>query len=244
MKLECRGVRRSFGTFEALKGIDYTAPEGARCIAVLGPSGGGKSTLLRLCAGLDVPDAGQIAVAGTDLPREESALRGYRRTVGTVFQAFNLFPHLSALENIVIPLMHVHRVPPSEAAERAAATLARFGLEEHAHKRPAALSGGQRQRVAIARTVATHARLLFFDEPTSALDPVMTAEVLALIEELKSDGTALFVVSHEIGFARKVADEVLFLSDGRLVEHGPPQQVIDAPSTAECRAFLEKVLRY
>jgi len=244
MKLSCRDLCKAFGTFEALRGIDYTAPDTARCLAVIGPSGSGKSTWLRICAALELQDRGSVTVAGEPVPVTAAARQAYRRSIGTVFQAFNLFPHLTALENLVIPLVHVHRLTDVAARRRAGETLDRFGLATHQHKYPAQLSGGQRQRVAIARAVATRPRLLFLDEPTSALDPVMTAEVLALVEELKNEGAALFVVTHEIGFARHVADEVLFLEEGRLVESGPPAQVIESPTSAACRAFLRQVLRY
>jgi len=244
MKLECRGLTKRFGKFEALSGIDYRTPEGARCVTVIGPSGGGKSTWLRICAGLETPDAGELQVDGSPVPRDEPGLLAYRRSVGTVFQAFYLFPHLTALDNLVVPLVEVHGLAKTEAATRAMETLSRFGLGEHAHKRPSQLSGGQRQRVAIARAVAFRPRLLFFDEPTSALDPVMTGEVLALIEELKAEGASLFVVTHEIGFARQVADEVVFIDEGNVGASGPPEQVLDAPEAESCRRFLERVLRY
>jgi len=244
MKLECLGLRKQFGEYEALRGIDYQAPESARCLVVVGPSGGGKSTWLRLCAGLEIPSAGSVSVDGVELPRDESGLLRYRRSIGTVFQAFNLFPHQTALQNLITPLVHVHRFEQQQARDRAMQTLNRFGLGEHAEKKPAQLSGGQRQRVAIARAVAAQPRFLFFDEPTSALDPVMTGEVLALIEELKGEGVTLFVVTHEIGFARRAADEVLFVDEGRLAASGPAEATLNDPPVASFREFLAKVLQY
>jgi len=244
MKLECRDIRKRFGNFEALRGIDYATPDGVQCLTVIGPSGGGKSTWLRVCAGLETPEAGHLEVDGRPVPRDRQGLLAYRRSIGTVFQAFNLFPHLTALDNLVVPLVEVHRVSREEAEGRAMETLTRFGLEAHAHKKPSQLSGGQRQRVAIARAVASKPRLLFFDEPTSALDPVMTGEVLALIEELKREGVSLFVVTHEIGFARHMADEVVFIEEGRIAAAGPPERVLENPEAESCRRFLASVLRY
>jgi len=244
MRLECRGIRKRFGTFEALRGIDYATPDGVQCLTVIGPSGGGKSTWLRVCAGLEIPEEGELEVQGRPVPDDPKGLLDYRRSIGTVFQAFNLFPHLTALDNLVVPLVEVHGLAKPEAENRAMETLSRFGLGEHARKKPAQLSGGQRQRVAIARAVAFKPRLLFFDEPTSALDPVMTGEVLSLIEELKQEGVSLFVVTHEIGFARHVADEVVFIEEGRIAAQGSPEAVLENPEVESCRHFLASVLRY
>ena len=174
----------------------------------------------------------------------ETALREHRRHLGVVFQAFNLFPHLTALANLTLPLEKVHAFAPDAARDLAMQTLSRFGLADHAHKRPAELSGGQKQRVAIARAIAIKPRLLLFDEPTSALDPEMTAEVLDAIEELKEEGRAFLLVTHEMGFARHVADRVAFLSAGRIVEHAPAAELFAAPRTPECRDFLARILKY
>ena len=216
----------------------------ARVLAVVGPSGGGKSTLLRVLAGLLRPEAGRVSWDGRELSFEEKSLRAYRRSVGTVFQAFNLFPHLSARENIALPLRVVHGCPTAEAEERSLRYLGRFGLGTHADKKPGALSGGQCQRVAIARSMAFEPARLFFDEPTSALDPEMTYEVLEAIREVRDEGRELILVTHEIGFAREIADEMLFLHEGRVSEQGTPRAVIDGSGTPEARRFFERVLRW
>ncbi|TVR47483.1 MAG: amino acid ABC transporter ATP-binding protein [Puniceicoccaceae bacterium] len=243
MRLEIHQLSKTFDGQAALDRLDYSLDDG-HTLAVIGPSGGGKSTLLRLLAGLDLPTSGTIRLNGERLPDDERRLAAYRRTVGTVFQAFNLFPHLDALANIALPLEVVHRLERSAARDRAHETLRRFRLDDHAHKRPAELSGGQRQRVAIARAIAIRPRLLFFDEPTSALDPEMTAEVLDLIRELRDEGLEFVCVTHEMGFARVVADQVLFLADGRAVEAGPAASFFANPQTPAARSFLERILKY
>ena len=243
MRLDLSDVTKCFGAHRVLDGISLELPA-VQSFVLIGPSGGGKSTLLRILAGLESADAGRVAIDGAALPRDEEGLRRHRRAVGTVFQAYNLFPHLAALENIMLPLEKVHRMPHAEARARAMETLQRFQLEAHAHKKPAELSGGQKQRVAIARAVAIKPRLLLFDEPTSALDPEMTAEVLDIIGELKTEGRDFLLVTHEMGFARVVADQVAFLADGKIVESGPAAQVFDAPKSAACHDFLARILKY
>jgi polar amino acid transport system ATP-binding protein len=233
-------------TFAALRVLDaITADFGElRSLVLIGPSGGGKSTLLRVVAGLETPDSGMVTLDGASVDFSEVALREHRRHLGVVFQAFNLFPHLTAVANLTLPLEKVHGFAPDAARDLAMQSLARFQLADHAHKRPAELSGGQKQRVAIARAIAIKPRLLLFDEPTSALDPEMTAEVLDAIEELKEEGIAFLLVTHEMGFARHVADRVAFLSAGRIVEHAPAAELFAAPQTAECRDFLARILKY
>ena len=243
MKLELRGLTKRFGAHIVLDGIDL-ALEDVHCLALIGPSGGGKSTLLRLVAGLEYPSAGTVALNGGQIDYADAALLRHRRSIGTVFQAYNLFPHLTALRNITLPLEVVHGRSAEEARELAESTLARFQLLAHAHKRPAELSGGQRQRVAIARAIAIKPQVVLLDEPTSALDPEMTAEVLELIEELKNEGRDLLLVTHEMGFARHVADRVALLADGRIAEIGPPEQLFAAPQSDATRAFLRRVLKY
>ena len=245
MKLKLLQITKSFGQRRVLDNIDAQFGP-LRSLVLIGPSGGGKSTLLRILAGLEVPDSGTVEFDGenVDFPGGEDALRQYRRQLGIVFQAFNLFPHLSALENITLPLEKVHGIAPAAALEIAHQTLARFRLSEHGQKKPAQLSGGQNQRVAIARAIAIKPRLLLFDEPTSALDPEMTAEVLDVIEELKAEGRSFVLVTHAMGFARQVADELAFLADGRILEHGPAEQLFTQPQTTGCRDFLARVLKY
>jgi len=243
MRLSCHQVGKSFGTHRAIERMTF-ALEQVRTLALIGPSGGGKSTLLRMIAGLERPDAGDIELNGERIVFEEKSLLKHRRSIGTVFQAFNLFPHLSALRNITLALEKVHGQSVAEARERAMQLLQRFRLEAHAHKKPAALSGGQRQRVAIARAVSIRPRLLLFDEPTSALDQEMTAEVLEMIEELRADGHDFILVSHEMGFARHVADQVALIVDGRIAEIGSAAQVFEQPASEAGRRFLAKVLRY
>ena len=190
MKLECENVYKSYGSINVLKGADCHIPA-CKSLMLLGPSGSGKSTLLRMIGGLIVPDQGRIVLNDSPIPTEEPLLRVHRRSIGTVFQSWNLFPHLTAIENISLPLVHVHHLSPKAAKERSFELLARFKLQEQADKRPFELSGGQSQRVAIVRAVAIRPHLLLFDEPTSALDPIMTSEVLDLIAELKRAAATL-----------------------------------------------------
>ncbi len=243
MQLELTDIHKSFAGQPALNGVSLSIPE-FHALALIGPSGGGKSTLLRIIAGLEVPDRGIVIINGTPLPVGEEELRRHRCSIGTVFQAFNLFPHLTALENIVLPLVQVHGYGRESAVEYAGQLLQRFQLQAHGHKRPAQLSGGQQQRVAIARAVAIKPRFLLFDEPTSALDPEMTAEVLDFIAELRAEGRDLIIVTHNMGFARQVADQCLFLADGRVAENGPAAEIFASPRQQLVRNFFTKVLRY
>ncbi len=213
-------------------------------LALLGPSGGGKSTLLRVIGGLETPDDGSVSIDGQAIPRQENPLRLYRSHIGTVFQSWNLFPHLDALANVMLPLTAVHGVSNEEARTRSLELLDRLHLADHANKRPAELSGGQRQRVAIARAVAIRPRLLLFDEPTSALDPEMTAEVLEVIADLKSEGRTFILVTHAMNFARTVADQVAFLANGQILEQAPAKEFFSAPQTETAQRFLAKVLKY
>jgi polar amino acid transport system ATP-binding protein len=218
--------------------------EKVHTLALVGPSGGGKSTLLRIIGGLEHPDSGAVEINGAPVIFQEEQLLQHRRSVGTVFQSFNLFPHLTALRNITLPLEKVHGRPPAEAEAVARQLLERFRLGAHADKRPAELSGGQRQRVAIARAISSRPQLLLFDEPTSALDPEMAAEVLDAIHELREEGRDFILVTHEMGFARQVADQVAFLAEGRILEAGSADQIFERPATEQTRAFLAKVLKY
>jgi polar amino acid transport system ATP-binding protein len=243
LKLKISNLSKRFDAHLALDSVSLVLEE-THSLVLIGPSGGGKTTLLRILAGLEIPDNGSVEFNGEAVRFQEPDLLHYRRTVGVVFQAFNLFPHLTALENIVLPLEKVHQLAPAQARDVALQLLRRFQLDAHAHKKPAALSGGQRQRVAIARAVAIRPRVVLFDEPTSALDPEMTAEVLDMIEQLREEGTDLILVTHEMGFARLAADRVAFLSQGRVLEFGETRAVFDAPKTEECKRFLGTVLKY
>jgi polar amino acid transport system ATP-binding protein len=235
-------VKRYHGQM-ALDGVTLQLSD-VRSVVLIGPSGGGKSTLLRMLAGLEQADQGSVEVNGEPIPCDEEHLIRYRRGIGTVFQAYNLFPHLTALENVTLPLVQAHGYAKAAAREYAMEQLRRFQLEAHADKKPFELSGGQQQRVAIVRAIAIKPRFLLFDEPTSALDPEMTAEVLDLIEELRREGKELILVTHNMGFARRVADDCLFLSEGRIVETGTAQQIFEEPRTPELQSFLARVLKY
>jgi polar amino acid transport system ATP-binding protein len=243
MKLEFDAITKRYGGHTVLDAITAQL-EFPHVLALLGPSGGGKSTLLRVIGGLESPEAGSLTIDGQRVPTGERSLRTFRSNIGTVFQSWNLFPHLDALANIMLPLTAVHGLAPEAARDRSLELLERLHLTGHAHKRPAELSGGQRQRVAIARAVAIHPRLLLLDEPTSALDPEMTAEVLEVIADLKSEGRTFILVTHAMNFARTVADQVAFLADGRIVEQGSAQTFFSAPQSETARRFLAKVLKY
>ncbi len=243
MKLEFDAITKRYGGHTVLDAITAQL-EFPHVLALLGPSGGGKSTLLRVIGGLESPETGSLTIDGQRVPTGERSLRTFRSNIGTVFQSWNLFPHLDALANIMLPLTAVHGLAPEAARDRSLELLERLHLTGHAHKRPAELSGGQRQRVAIARAVAIHPRLLLLDEPTSALDPEMTAEVLEVIADLKSEGRTFILVTHAMNFARTVADQVAFLADGRIVEQGSAQTFFSAPQSETVQRFLAKVLKY
>ena len=243
MQLEFAAIAKRYGTQSALADVTLALPR-FQSLAILGPSGGGKTTLLRILAGLTTPDAGTLRIDGQTVDFGEQALLAHRRRIGTVFQAYNLFPHLSARDNVLLPLTKVHGLSRAEAENIVATLFARFGLAAHADKRPAELSGGQQQRVAIVRAIAIRPRFLVFDEPTSALNPEMTAEVLDFIAELRNEGRELVIVTHNMGFAREVSDYALFIADGRIVEHAPSHELFAAPRTPQLAGFLARVLRY
>jgi polar amino acid transport system ATP-binding protein len=243
MKLEVTGLTKCYGKTRAADGLTLSIAS-ARVLVLIGPSGGGKSTLLRMLGGLETPDSGTVEINGSRLLSDAASLQAYRRKNGFLFQQFNLFPHLTARRNISLPLEKVHGHPPDKADEIATRALDRFGLLGHADKLPAQLSGGQQQRVGIARAVAHQPEVLFLDEPTSALDPEMTAEVLELIQELAEAGQDIILSTHEMGFARAVADQVAFVAAGKIEELAPPAELFGATKSALCQRFLSRVMRY
>lgn len=243
MKLEIQQLRKNYGSHIALDAVDL-APTEAAVLVLIGPSGGGKSTLLRLLGGLEVPSSGMAWLNDTPLPSTEQMARQHRARNGFLFQQFNLFPHLSALENISLPLQLVHHLSVNDARERAQSALQRFGLATHGAKTPAQLSGGQQQRVGLARAIAANPEILFLDEPTSALDPEMTAEVLELIHELAQAGQSIILSTHEMGFARAIASTIAFVSAGKITETAAPDAFFSRPKTEQCQRFLSKVMRY
>ena len=236
-----RDVQKHYGDFQALTDIDLSVARG-EVVVVIGPSGSGKSTLCRTINRLETITSGTIEIDGQPLPEEGAALARLRSDVGMVFQSFNLFAHLTILENVTLGPIRVRGLKRAEADELARGLLRRVGVEHQADKYPAQLSGGQQQRVAIARSLAMKPKLMLFDEPTSALDPEMINEVLDTMVELAQEGMTMVVVTHEMGFAREVGDRVLFLDGGVLVEQGPPEQIFDAPREDRTRTFLNKVL--
>jgi polar amino acid transport system ATP-binding protein len=243
-KIEIRGLRKSFGSNEVLKNINLDVAKGG-VVALIGPSGSGKSTLLRCVNLLVVPDGGSVRVGDTRFAFGEGAklpdtktLAKFRATTGMVFQHFNLFPHMTTLQNVMEGPVTVRRMAKADAEKLARAQLAKVGLAEKADQYPATLSGGQKQRVAIARALAMEPEVMLFDEATSALDPELVGEVLNVIQRLASEGMTMVIVTHEIAFAREVADRLIFMRDGVVVEEGPARQVIDNPQEAATRAFL------
>ena len=237
------GVQKHYGEFAALTDIDLTVGRG-EVVVVIGPSGSGKSTLCRTINRLETITSGTITVDGRSLPQEGKALAALRADVGMVFQAFNLFAHLTVLENVTLGPMRVRRRSRSDAESRARALLERVGVAEQAEKLPAQLSGGQQQRVAIARALAMDPKVMLFDEPTSALDPEMITEVLDVMVGLARDGMTMIVVTHEMGFARKAADRVVFMADGRILEEAPPEEFFAHPRSPRAVDFLSKLLTH
>lgn len=237
MTLKLERVFRTFDGFKALEGISLHV-ENIHSLVLVGPSGGGKSTLLRILAGLETPDSGTVEINGVTLTSDERSLLKHRRNVGVVFQSFNLFPHLTAIENITLPLTVVQKQDAPVARKIAMDLLERFQLAAHAEKKPNALSGGQKQRIAIARALATQPSLLIFDEPTSALDPSMTAEVLETIELLRKQGRAFILATHEMHFARKVADRIALVCEGKIAELADSESFFTSPKSAQGTEFL------
>ncbi len=245
MQVTLSNIRKRFGQRQVLDGVSLSIQAG-ETVAVIGPSGGGKSTLLRCLNGLTALDEGQVQVGPHVLSpataRRDPAIQQVRRLFGMIFQDFQLFPHLSVLENIIEAPLRVLGQKRAQAVARAGQLLHRVGLAEHAGAWPQQLSGGQKQRVAIARALAMEPRGLLCDEITSALDPELKMDVLRVLEDLKRDGLTLIMVTHEIGFARRAADRVVFLADGKIVEEGPPALVLEQPTSERIRTFLSRVL--
>ena len=241
--VEVRAVRKAFGSFEALRGVDLDIGRGEE-VALVGASGSGKSTLCRCINRLETITSGSITIDGQPLPEEGKALADLRAQVGMVFQAFNLFPHFTALENISLAPIHVRKVAKPDADAEARELLARVGLSDKADNYPAELSGGEQQRVAIARALAMHPQLMLFDEPTSALDPEMISEVLDVMSELANEGMTMLVVTHEMGFARHACDRVCFMDAGQIVEQNSPAEFFDTPKTDRAKDFLSKLLHH
>ncbi len=234
-------LHKSYGQNEVLKGISTEIKE-KEVIAIIGPSGSGKSTFLRCLNLLEEPTSGKITIAGDILTDKGTNIMKIREEVGMVFQHFHLFPHKTVLENLTYAPINVKGVDKSAAIKNAENLLTKVGLFEKRHEYPNRLSGGQKQRVAIARALAMDPKVILFDEPTSALDPEMVKEVLAVMKNLADTGMTMLIVTHEMGFAREVADRVLFLDGGKLIEDAPPEQFFTAPSTQRAKDFLEKVL--
>jgi len=239
--LVIEGLHKSFGKLEVLRGIDVAVAE-HEVICLIGASGSGKSTLLRCINLLEPIDAGRIVVAGEEITARKVDVNRIRRRIGIVFQAFNLFPHMSVLDNVTLGPRKALRMPPAEAEEHAMALLRRFGLEEKALDFPDRLSGGQQQRVAIVRALAMEPDLLLLDEVTSALDPELVAEVLNVIRELAAGGMTMLIATHEMGFARDIAERVLFLDAGRILEEGPPDRIFGAPREERTQQFLRRIV--
>ncbi|GEC11784.1 peptide ABC transporter ATP-binding protein [Glutamicibacter nicotianae] len=241
VKIQVKDLHKSFGSNNVLKGIDMDVREG-EVVCVIGPSGSGKSTLLRCLNKLEDITSGKVVVDGFDVTDPKVDINEVRRHVGMVFQHFNLFPHMSVEENIMLAPVELKKMGKAEARERALELLERVGLREKANARPASLSGGQKQRVAIARALAMAPGIMLFDEATSALDPEMVGEVLQVIKELADTGMTMVLVTHEMGFAREVADRVVFMADGVVCEQGEPEQLFGNPQQARTQDFLSKVL--
>ncbi|MGV1768387.1 amino acid ABC transporter ATP-binding protein [Rhizobium rhizogenes] len=239
--IELLDIHKSYGTHEVLKGISAAVSKG-EVVCIIGPSGSGKSTILRCINGLEGYNRGEIKVEGRRVERESASIKSIRTRVAMVFQRFNLFPHRTVLENVVEGPIFVKKERRAEAEKRGRELLARVGLADKADKYPPQLSGGQQQRVAIARALAMEPQAILFDEPTSALDPELVGEVLSVMRELADDGMTMVVVTHEIAFARDVADRVLFIDGGVIVEDGPAKTVLDQPKQIRTQDFLRRVL--
>jgi ABC-type polar amino acid transport system ATPase subunit len=241
--IEASNLDKFYDDFQALKNIDFSVKTGER-VVICGPSGSGKSTLIRCFNGLEFHDAGKLVVDGIEVFEGSRHIRKLRQEVGMVFQQFNLFPHLSVLDNLTIGPIRVRKMSKPDAEDLARNYLDKVHIPEQADKFPAQLSGGQQQRVAIARSLCMESRIILFDEPTSALDPEMINEVLDVMVELADTGMTMVCVTHEMGFARKVADKMVFMEAGQIIETAPPAEFFTAPKTERCRLFLDQILAH
>ena len=235
-----KNLKKNFGDLTVLKGIDVTIEKG-ECVVVIGPSGSGKSTFLRCLNRLEEPDGGEIDIEGTDLLSPHTDINEMRQRIGMVFQHFNLFPHKTILENVTLAPIKLKKMPQKEAEDAALDLLRRVGIEDKASVYPSTLSGGQKQRVAIARSLAMNPQVMLFDEPTSALDPEMVGEVLDVMKNLAKDGMTMVVVTHEMGFAKEVANRVLFMADGVILEEGTPEEIFEHPQHERTKAFIKAI---
>ena len=239
--ISIEGVHKSFGKVMVLKGVDVEVPE-SNAVCLIGASGSGKSTLLRCVNLLEPVDSGRILVHGDDITSYEVDANRVRRRIGIVFQAFNLFPHMNVLENVTLGPRKALRTPKRDAEDRATELLARFGLADRRNEYPDRLSGGQQQRVAIVRALAMEPDIMLFDEVTSALDPELVGEVLGVIRDLAQTGMTMLIATHEMGFAREIADHVCFLDQGRILEQGPPERIFTAPEEPRTQEFLRRII--
>ena len=239
--IETRDLKKNFGDLKVLTGITQTIKQGEK-VVIIGPSGSGKSTYLRCLNLLETPDSGEIYIDGIDILDKKNDINKIRQKMGMVFQHFNLFPHLTVLENITLAPVTLKLKTKEQAQKDAYVLLDKIGLRDKADVYPSTLSGGQKQRIAIVRSLAMDPEVMLFDEPTSALDPEMVGEVLAVMEQLAEDGMTMVVVTHEMGFARKVADRVLFMYDGVVLEEGTPEQIFENPQNERTKQFLQSVL--
>ena len=240
-KIKVNNLKKSYGDLEVLKSIDLQVQEG-EVVCLIGPSGSGKSTLLRCLNLLEEVTGGEVSVNEVDLTDKGTNINKVRENIGMVFQHFNLFPHLTILDNITLAPVELKKATKEQAKEKALELLKRVGLQDKASAKPEQLSGGQKQRVAIARALAMNPDIMLFDEPTSALDPEMVGEVLAVIKQLAQEGMTMVIVTHEMGFAREVADRILFMDGGYIVEQGTPQEIFGNPQNERTKDFLNKVL--
>ena len=238
--IELRNVNKHFGKLHVLKDVSLSVARG-EVVVIIGPSGSGKSTLCRTVNRLETIDSGEILIDGQRMPQEGRELAALRAQIGMVFQSFNLFAHMTVLDNMTLAPVDVLKKPKKEAREEAMRLLARVGVADQANKLPAQLSGGQQQRAAIARALAMHPKAILFDEPTSALDPEMIGEVLSVMTELAKEGMTMLVVTHEMSFARRVADRVIFMDGGAIIEEGVPEEFFAQPKTERARAFLNTI---